>query len=56
MPVPALPYASQFDALHPKLIAFALLQASDRGHAEDIVQSLCKKRHTENLYNDKALT
>ncbi|MGY8871390.1 MAG: sigma-70 family RNA polymerase sigma factor [Pseudomonadales bacterium] len=38
MPASALPYASQFEALRPKLIAFALLQVSDRGHAEDLVQ------------------
>ncbi|WP_201348350.1 hypothetical protein [Neptunomonas japonica] len=56
MPALALLYASQFKALRPKLVAFALLQVADRGHAEGIVKSLCKRRHTESLDNDNVPT
>jgi RNA polymerase sigma-70 factor (TIGR02943 family) len=34
----AISYSSQLEALRPKLIAFTMLQVSDRGHAEDLVQ------------------
>ena len=34
----AASYASEFKILRPRLVAFALLQVSDKGHAEDLAQ------------------
>lgn len=38
MQLTAAPYSAEFEALRPKLLSFTLLQVSDKGHAEDLVQ------------------